>query len=154
MTTTEGKLYFVSVKDTNDRLEIQFVPPDLSISRNPSIQTIDIVGRNNPLYQYSGGATELAFELDFFAQEESREDVIKRCRWLESFTFNDGYENPPSQVKLVYGQLFRDEVWIVKSVKYKLSLFNKVKGYLPQQAYVSVVLALDPKSNLKIEDVR
>lgn len=154
MSITGGNLYFVSIKDPNDKLEIQFVPPELSITRTPDISEIKIVGRNNPLYQYASGTTELSFELDFYADEESREDVIRKCRWLESFTFNDGYENPPSQIKLVYGSLFRNEVWIIKRVDYRLSQFHKEKGYLPQQAYARITLALDPKFNLKIEDVR
>lgn len=153
MTTTDGKCYFVAVKSL-EKLEIQFVPAELNFTRNTTTEAVQIVGRNNPLYHYTAGETLLSFELDFYAAEESRQDVIRKCRWLEALAANDGFENPPEQVKLVFGDLFRDEVWIVKNVNYKISNFNKEFGFLPQQAYVTISLGLDPKANLKTKDIQ
>ena len=153
MTTTEGKLYFILVS-TLERREIQFVPPELGISRNANIQNVTIVGRNNPFYQYTSGETLLTLQLDFHAKQDDRKDVIESCRWFESILYNDNFDVPPEKVKLVFGDLFRDEVWTVKSCSYKLKNFDKVYGYLPTQAYVDLTLALDPSSNLTKEDVR
>jgi len=153
MTTTEGRLYFIAL-NTLDRLDIQFVPDKLSIARNPNIATIQVIGRNNPIYHYVSGDTRLTLDLDFHAMEENREDVLNKCRWLEHLAYNDGFDQEPQKVKLVFGDVFRDSVWTITKVNYDLSNFNKQKGFLPQQAYASVELSLDPNFNLGWEDVR
>jgi len=143
MSTTDQRLYFVLVSDPEKRLYIQFVPDELNITRSASVQSVQIVGRNNPLYQYTAGEKLLSLKLDFYAEEENRKDVIEKCKWLEALAYNDGYEKPPEKVKLVFGELFTDELWSVKNVNYTLSNFNKEYGFLPQQAYVDISLALD-----------
>lgn len=141
--TTDQRLYLVLVSNPESRLYIQFVPAELNIQRNSSTQAVQIVGRNNPLYQYTAGEKLLSFQLDFYADVEDKSDVIEKCKWLESLTYNDGYSKPPERVKLVWGDLFKDELWIVKTVNYKLSMFDKEKGFLPRQAYVDISFALD-----------
>lgn len=89
MATTDKKLYFILVDDPTKQLYIQFVPPDLKVNRSVSIQEVQVVGRNNPFYQYTGGAKTLSLQLDFYAEEESREDVIRSCEWLEALTYNN-----------------------------------------------------------------
>lgn len=153
MATTQGRLYFIALQ-SRERLDIQYVPDDLTIDRSPSIADVAVIGRNNPVHHYSSGKTSLKLQLDFYAEEEDRQDVIRKCRWLESLGYSDGLSRPPEQIKLVFGDLFRDEIWIVKKVSYKLSNFNKEYGFLPQQAYVDVSLALDPKTNLRIKDIK
>jgi len=150
----EGLLYFTALR-TLERLDIQYVPKDITLVRTPIIAGVAVVGRNNPIHHYVGGTTELNLELEFYAMEDNMEDVITKCKWLESLCYGDGFDNPPEQVRLTFGRLFgNNEVWVVKDVKYKMSLFMVEKGFLPRQATVTVSLALDPKKNLKIEDVR
>lgn len=167
MATTDKKLYFILVDDPTKQLFIQFVPPDLTITRSASIQDINVVGRNNPFYQYTTGEKTLTFQLDFWAEEESRQDVIRSCEWLESLMYNnDGdvdsngraigtAEKRPSRVKLVYGDLFSNKnyLWIVKSVSYKLKQFNKEKGFLPCHALLDITLALDVDKDVKFRDL-
>jgi hypothetical protein len=152
ISTTNKKLYIIAV-ETGDRLDIQFVPPELTVSRNPNIGVVQIVGRNTPKYHYLSGETTISFELDFYADEETRGSVIAKCRWLEALTHNDAQKEPPQNINLVWGDLFRDEKWIVRRCKYRLSGFHKEKGMLPQQAYVNLQLALDPDYNLSWDDV-
>lgn len=153
MSTTGGQLYFTALR-TLQRLDIQYVPTQLSFSRTPIISGVAVVGRNNPIHHYVGGTTEMNLELDFHSEDESREDVIRKCKWLESLAYSDGFENPPERVRLTFGRLFQNnEVWIVKSVKYDLSVFQAVHGFLPKQAYVKVSLALDTQFNLRTRDV-
>lgn len=151
--TTDGKLYFVLVSRPSQRLQIQFVPAELSIQRNSSTQAVQIVGRNNPLYQYTAGEKLLSLQLDFYSDEENRQDVIRNCEWLEALTYNDGYARPPERVMLVWGDLFQSQLWTVKSVQYKLSNFDKVYGMLPKQAYVDISLALDNRIDTKKSDL-
>jgi|AntAceMinimDraft_11_1070367.scaffolds.fasta_scaffold44027_3 hypothetical protein len=149
-----SKLYFTALRSL-ERLEIQYVPPEIAITRSPIIAGVAVVGRNNPKHHYLGGSTEMSLELDFHSEEASREDVITKCKWLESLAYGDAFDNPPETVRLTFGKLFRNnEIWVVKAVNYKLSLFEEKSGYLPKQAYVQLTLALDTKKNLKIEDVK
>lgn len=154
MGAQSGQLYFIALNALNERMEIQYVPDELNVTRQPDIEEIKIIGRNNPKHHYSGGTTKLQLKLDFCAQTENREDVIKKCRWLESLCYNDGYTVPPSKVKLVFGKLFRKEVWVVRNVSYQLTQFEKPTGWLPIQAYVTIDLSLDTKTSLRISDVR
>ncbi len=153
LTTTEGKLFMVLVSKPEHRLEIQFVPPELSIQRQASTQSVQIVGRNNPLYQYTAGERLLNFKLDFHADEEDRTDVIQKCRWLESLAYNDGYANPPERLFLSWGSLFTTELWVVKGVNYTLSQFHAEKGFLPCQAFLDLSLALDVDTDIKKSDL-
>jgi hypothetical protein len=146
-------LYFVVVdpiassKDLLPRLEIQFVPPNLQLQRNISLNEVQIIGRNIPRYQYGGGATTLSFTLDFYADEQNRVSVINKCRWLETLAHNDGGKNPQKRVQLFFGSLYGVEKWVVGNVSYTLSNFSKTHNYLPQQAIVDITLCLDSDSN-------
>lgn len=150
---TEGALYFIEV-DTLERLDIMFVPDELNLARSPNVPNLQVIGKNLPDYQYTGGETTLQLRLDFFAEQENRRDVIVKCKWLESLQYNNGFKSPPSKIKLIFGDLFRDDLWIVKGTTFKFSLFNKQYGYMPQQAYVDITLALDPDTDLSSDDIR
>lgn len=153
--TTDGRLWIVPEREIDQKVEIQFVQNTIEWARNANIQTITIVGRNNPLYQYTSGETVMSFVLDFLAQDEDRKDVITRCRYIESLAANDGYSRPPQRIRLIYGDLFKsNEMWVIKNVKYSLSNFNRAKGYLPQQAYLTLDMVLDTKQNLTSADIR
>ena len=119
LTTTNDNMYLVLVSSPEKRLAIQFVPAELNIQRNTQTQAVQIVGRNNPFYQYTAGEKLLTFQLDFHASQEDRKDVIEKCRWLEGLSYNDGYEKPPEKLLIVWGDLFGTDLWVVKSVNYK-----------------------------------
>lgn len=151
--TTNGQMYFFGTV-RKQYLPIQWIPENVEMVRSSDTQPVKVIGRNNPFYHYTTGETLLSMRLDFYSEVDARTDVIERCRWLESFVMNDGFSKPPEPVKLVWGDLFKDEVWVVKFVNYKLSNFNKSFGYLPQQAHVDITLALDLDANSKVDDLR
>jgi len=160
-TTTDNQLYFIRKKRNagagpqreGSYLNIQWVPENVNVSRNTDNQAVKVVGRNNPFYHYTSGETLLSMTLDFYSAAEDSPEVIRKCRWLESLSMNNGSEEPPENVILIWGELFKDEVWIVKNVNYQLGNFNKEFGFLPQQAYVDITLALDPDENTKVSDL-
>lgn len=154
MGVTQGRLFIVSLNNPNDRLELQYVPKSIPMRRSANIAEIEIVGRNNPIHLYASGKNEFKLVLDFSAEEENHEDVIRKVKWLESLAMNDGYAKPPIRIKLVYGKLFRNEIWIVQDVDSDLSLFQKNKGYLPKQGYVTLTLKQDISRNTRVSDVR
>lgn len=153
MSTTEGKCYFVAIRSL-EKLEIQYFPEELAFTRKSDTQAVQVVGRNNPFYHYTAGETLLSLELDFHAEREDRRDVLEKCKWLEALAYNNDYPDPPEQVKLVFGEVFKDEVWVVKDVSYSLTNFDKLYGLMPKQAKATVSLALDMKDNYKRSDLK
>lgn len=149
---TNSSLYFIAL-DTGERLEIQFVPPIIEGDRVADLGTMKIVGRNNPMYQNVGGEDTLAITLDFYADEESRQSVIHKVRWLKSLTYTDGGRQPAQRVALVWGDLYKNEKWVVARVRERLSNFDAGYGFLPKQAMVDLQLKLAPDTNLTWEDV-
>ena len=114
-----------------ESLDLQFRPPSINLSTESSIAAVPTLGRNNPFYNYGGSEDTLSFEISFYAAEQNRQDVLYKCRWLESLTKADGYKTSPHRIKLVWGKegrLFFNQTWILVSAPYTLSHFID-KGY-------------------------
>lgn len=141
-TTTEGRLYIVNLR-TYETVEIQFTPPSIDINRDPNVEQVDIVGLNLPRTQQQGGPRTLDLELEFYAQEQNRQDVISKCRQLESLTYRDGPNIPAPQVRLIFGTMFHQEVWTMRKVTYKLYQFDRRYSYLPIRATARITLVQD-----------
>ena len=154
MGTTLGRLYITALRSL-DRVEIQYVPKNLAMPRAANIGNIAIIGRNTPKYHTTGGTTTLNMELDFHAEEESKEDVIRKVRWLQSLTAIGEGGVPPEKVRVTFGDMFKSgEIWTVKSVNPRFDLFDAAHGFLPRQAYVGISLLLDPEDNITSEGMR
>lgn len=152
--TTDGRVWIVPEREIDKKVEVHFVIPEIAITRQANVQGIAIVGRNNPFYQYTSGETTMPWTLDFYAQDSDRKDVLRVCRFLESLAANNGYKNPPQRVRIIFGDVFRDEMWVIKKVTYRLSNFDKQHGFMPKQGYVDLDLALDTKMNLTTDEIR
>lgn len=153
-TTTQGKIYLLELEEPFQRLELQFVPGELRMNRQADLKTIAIVGRNNNLLQYTGGSDTLNLPMEFYSDSQLRDDVISKVNWLQSLAMKDGNDGVYRNVKLVFGDIFRHEIWAVSSVAPVISHFDDEYGYLPLRAKVDVKLILDPLTNLLFEDVR
>ncbi len=155
ISTTDGNIYLIAL-DSLERVEVQYVPGELVFTRNAKLGELAIVGRNLPKNHQTGGQKFLKFKMDFYSVSESaegRDDVLKKIRLIESWTYNEGKERNAEKVKLVFGRLFRDEVWTIQSVDTRMIEFEK-KTFMPLQAYLDITLKLDTASNLKRSDVR
>ena len=153
MNVTKGLIYILELS-TMERLEMQFVPDTVTDNRAASYGEVQVVGRNNPHYHFGGGSDTLSFTIDFHVSEENRADVVRKCRWLKSLAYADGSSKAPPRVKLIFGDLYRDDEWIVTSVSTNYSLFDTNNNMMPKQAYVDISLSLDPSRNLKWRDVK
>lgn len=156
MQTTEGRFFLITER-TRERLEFQFYPKGIAVSRNIDLAELKIVGRNFPDYQYMSGATEITFDVDILAAREDRQDVIEKCRFLESLGANDGYTRPAQNVFLVFGKLFQNrggQRWVVKRWNYNMTLFDKEYDNYPRMARGTLTLALNPRSNLRTAQIR
>lgn len=153
---TNKSLYIVDLMSPDQSLEIQFVPKELKTTATANHARIDVIGRNNPLYHYVNGEDGLHFQLDFYADDDNKSDVMERVDWLKALRYNDGYARRKSNVLLVWGDLFRDQnqVWIVTSVNATYSDFRSDYNFRPQQAFVDITLSLDPKQNIRKSDFR
>lgn len=156
LSTTQGQCYILDIdsKEPNDFIEIQFVPEEIFFARSVRMEGVQIIGHNTPSYQYLGGESTVSMRLDFYANEESRRDVMRRCRWLESLTFNERLEEPPHRVVITFGKLFKNELWVVKNINYRVTNFHKVKNFLPQQAYVEITFGRWAEIQISASDVR
>lgn len=152
--STNNELAIVELQEPYDRLFLQFVPYDISNPRDVSLQSYVVVGRNNEKFFYSSGSDTLSMNLDFHSSDETAQDVDKAIRFLKSLTINDGAKNGYRNVKLIWGDLFKDDIWILTKVDPKMQYFDAKNGWLPLRAEVSVTFKLDPKNNLTIRDVR
>lgn len=147
-------LFLVDIEDLT-KVEIQFIPSELSFSSDSKIEAVVSPGRNNPFYHFSGSEDTLRFQLDWHCVETNREDVIRKCRWLESLTKADGYTKNQHKVQLIWGDLIKPEtLWIVKSATFQVSLFDRVYNMMPRQAYQDVILMRVSSYNRSVYDVR
>jgi len=149
--TTDQQLFIVETKEPFESMEIQFVPYELNSNRKADIRDIKVVGRNNPLQQYTGGDETLSFVIEMYGDNTM---VLNRINWLKSLTHNDGYGGSFRSVKLVMGELFKYDIWNITSVQTNMNHLDRNLGWGPQRASVTISLKLDPKTNKYIQDVR
>lgn len=151
---TRGRCYIVILRPPYEKLEFQFVPAEVKLNSKANNAKIEVVGRNNPRHHYTGGDDSFSLKLEFYSDVEERDDVIKKVRWLQSLRYNDGYAGPKRNIKVVMGDMFQREIWIVDSVNIDMTNFDSQKGFRPRQASVDLNMSLDPRSNLTINDIR
>jgi hypothetical protein len=140
---------------TQESLVLQYVPKELDYVPASEFQAIMTFGRNNPRYHYTGSEDTITFELDWHADEEAKNDVIRKCRWIEALTKNDNYNNPPPPILFKWGDVFNsDDLWLVTSAPYKWSNFDKTAGMRPKQAYQTITLKRITTSNRSYEQIK
>ena len=69
-------------------------------------------------------------------------------------TYNNSGRSGAPQILLVYGDVFRDQKWLVKSFRYELSQFHPSYGYYPVQAKGEIKLVLYSEVNIGWDDIR
>jgi hypothetical protein len=134
---------------TLERLHFQSIPREINVDSSSTWVAIESVGRNNPFYHFTGSEDIIQFTLSWFCDDESRQDVIKKCKWLEALTKNDGYDVAPHPVKLVFGDLFKASTFIVHKAKYQLANFNREYKMMPMLAFQEVELRKITSVNTK-----
>lgn len=108
-------------------LVIQNRPTEVQVSPSSSWVAVRSMGRNNPFYMYTGGEDTLSFEISWYVSDPSHiEEVIAKCRILESWSKADAYNQAPPTLKISWGNsnLFGNYDWILESCPYKLTHFQ------------------------------
>ncbi|RUP38224.1 MAG: hypothetical protein EKK63_12655 [Acinetobacter sp.] len=152
--TVESSIFIVELAPPHERLMIQFVPDEINMPRTAEGGSFTVVGRNHKKFHYTSGSEPLNMELQFFADDDKREDVKKAIDWLKSLTMNDGTNAKFRNVKIIMGKMFEDEIFRVVSVSPVMSNFDSAHDWLPLQARVNIVMELDPQKNMTIKDRR
>lgn len=108
------------------KLEIQAFA---NVEMNPESTwaTVKSMGRNNPFYLFTGSEDTLTFDISWYALDDNRQDVINKCRLLESWTKADGYSASPPTLWISWGDsdLFSNDYFILKSAPYKPTNFQR-----------------------------
>lgn len=151
---TDGVLYIVELRPPFQRVEIQFYPESIDDNAKGDFQSVGIVGRNHDRLQHTGGSNEIKLPIEFLSDDASREDVKEKVRFLQSLTMRDGNNGPARNVKLVFGDLFNDQIWVITDAPVKWSHFDRNANNLPIRAKMTLTMRLDPRTNLTISDWR
>lgn len=149
---TGDNIYILDITNM-EKLMAQFVPMELNESRTADLTELRIIGRNEPRYQTTGGKTTVSFTLDFVGDTDTKQDVIANVKWLQQKTMNDGYAAAQPKLKIVFGKMFRNELWYLDKVDADYSLFDKSRGVYTM-ALVKVSFSQAPSTNPKWRDVR
>jgi hypothetical protein len=149
----ENQPYIVDLI-TLERLYFQNIPNTIKYSPESNWMAVASSGRNNPIYHYTGSEDILAFTLSWYSDELSKQDVIKKIKWLESLSKNDGYDNKPHPVQCVWGSMFRDAKWIVSSAgPVEMGLFDRTSGMFPKIATQELILKRITDTNRTREQI-
>lgn len=120
--------------ESGEWLFLQGLPMELRMEGESSFNAIKAMGRNNPLYQFTGSEDTLKFNISWYANEEDKQDVLRNCQWLYSKTKNDGFKKPPPLLNLRFGVMFRKSKWILVSANYTMRVFDRESGMVPRLA--------------------
>lgn len=128
--TTKDKVYLVNISSSPFQiLELQNRPSEIKITPSSNWVDVNSMGRNNPFSIYTGGNETITLDISWYANQLYRsDDVISKCRLLESWSKADGYMASPPIIKLIWGDgdMFSNYKFVLKSATYIISNFNSV----------------------------
>jgi len=125
---------------TLERLWFQTIPYEIDNNAESVFVTLASPGRNVPFYNFSGSEKTLHFTITWYANHISYLDVISKCKWLESLSMGDAFDSEPHQIQFVFGELYKDAKWLMKSCPFKLSNFDREQRMLPKLATQEITL--------------
>lgn len=108
-------------------ITLQNRPPEIDVDPQSTWVEVKSMGRNVPFMMYTGASDTLSFDISWFSnQKDRRDDVITKCRLLESWTKSNGYNAAPPILKIKWGSsdIFTSAYFILYSAKYTLQNFQ------------------------------
>lgn len=111
-------------------LHLQNRPTELNFSSESTWAAIQSMGRNNPFRMYTSGDDTISFDISWYTTgygDENRDQVLNKCKLLESWTKADGYNAAPPTLAIVWGDtgMFDGESFILESAPYRLFNFQE-----------------------------
>lgn len=149
-------------------LTIQNTPQELEVEPEAAWAVLKSAGRNSPFLFYTGSEDKINLDITWFNTGSNREEVLNKCRLLESWTKADGYSKSPPVLEIIWGNsnMFFNHKFVLESAPYKLSNFQNAynKGnrvnpdivdlkLLPNTAEQKLSFIRISTTNLKHEDI-
>lgn len=106
---------------------IQNRPNRLEFKGETSWAAIKSMGRNTPMYHFTGAEDVLQFNISWFCDDKDHlDEVVNKCRFLEAWTKANGYQASPPVIQIQWGNsdIFKDHYYILTSATYTLENFN------------------------------
>ena len=106
---------------------IQNRPNRLEFKGETSWATIKSMGRNTPMYHFTGAEDVIQFNISWFCNDPDHlDEVVNKCRFLEAWTKANGYQSSPPVIQIQWGKsdIFKDHYYILTSATYTLENFN------------------------------
>lgn len=125
----EVRIYNMTVNPTQ-YITLQNRPPELDFRGETTWATIKSMGRNVPMYHFTGAEDIIQFNVSWYCNDpENPEEVINKCRLLEAWSKSNGYQASPPIVKIEWGDsgIFDNHNYILTSATYTLKNFQN--GY-------------------------
>lgn len=122
----EIRIYNLNI-DPIKYITLQNRPPELEFRGETTWATIKSMGRNTPMYHYTGSEDIIQFNVSWYASDPNNpEEVLSKCRLLESWTKSNGYQASPPILKIEWGKsgIFEDHSYILTSATYTLKNFQ------------------------------
>lgn len=145
-------------------LTLQNRPLEIDVEANSFWTSVKSMGRNSPFQIYTGSEDTINLEITWYATDKGRQDVLTKCRLLESWTKSDGYKSSPPILNIVWGgsDLFEGVDFVLTAASYKLGQFQDgvrdgigiqdLKLY-PNYASQKLSFKRVSSNNLKHEDI-
>ena len=106
---------------------IQNRPNRLEFKGETSWAAIKSMGRNTPMYHFTGAEDVVQFNISWFCNDPNHlDEVVNKCRFLEAWTKANGYQASPPVIQIQWGnsEIFKDHYYILTSATYTLENFN------------------------------
>lgn len=137
-TLSTNKVYIVNLSAVPYvKLELQNRPNEIQVNPISNWSDVNSMGRNIPFAIYTGGNSSFSIDISWFSNQPGvPNDVLAKCKLLESWSKADGYKSSPPLLKIVWGgsKIFDNHTYILKSATYKLSNFNSI-SVTPNYSY-------------------
>lgn len=112
-------------------IRLQNRPGQVEINPETSWATIKSMGRNNPMYHYTGAEDTISFSVSWYCDnKDNLMEVLAKCRLLESWSKANGYTQAPPILEIIWGSkdyydeptasIFNGQYFILWSAKYTL----------------------------------
>ena len=128
---TQNRVIIYNISSTPYQyIELQVRPASLDFKGETTWASIKSMGRNTPMYHYTGAEDTLQFNTSWFRTDPNHPDeVVNKCRLLEAWSKSDGYEAAPPILMIQWGDdqadsLFKDHRYILISATYTLKNFS------------------------------
>jgi hypothetical protein len=122
----EVRIYNMTVNPTQ-YITLQNRPPELDFRGETTWATIKSMGRNTPMYHYTGSEDIIQFNVSWFCNDpDNPKEVITKCRLLEMWTKANSYQASPPILKIEWGSsgIFDNHQYILTSATYTLNNFR------------------------------